>query len=233
MDGRRRAFWDGMRAGAPFLLVVGPFGLLFGVVAREAGLDMAATLGFSVLVIAGASQFTAVQLLSDQAPALVVILAGLAVNLRMALYSASLAPHLEGMSLWRRAAAAYWLTDQTFALAYARFEKDPGMTPGERMAFFFGSGVLVCLPWYALTVAGALVGARMPEWLALDFAVPVTFIALFAPALRSLPHLAAAAVSVGVALALAWMPYSLGLMVAALLAMGTGAAVEAWMERAG
>ena len=86
------------------------------------------------------------------------------------------------------------------------------------------------MPRFAL--AGALVGARMPDWLALDFAVPVTFIALFAPALRSLPHLAAAAVSVGVALALAWMPYSLGLMVAALLAMGTGAAVEAWMERA-
>ena len=39
-----------------------------------------------------------------------------------------------------------------------------------------------------------------PEY-ALDFAVPITFIALFAPQLRSVPHLAAALVSVAVSLA--------------------------------
>lgn len=229
-DGVRGAFLEGMRAGAPFLLVVGPFGLIFGLVAREAGLDMAEILGMSVLVIAGASQITAVQLMSDQAPTLVVILAGLAVNLRLALYSASLAPHLEGMSLLRRAGAAYWLTDQTFGVAINRFERDPGMTPGRRAAYFFGSGVLICLPWYAFTVVGALAGARIPGWLALDFAVPVTFIALFAPVLRSLPHLAAAAVSVALALSFAWLPYSLGLMVAAICAMAAGALVETWQE---
>lgn len=79
-------------------------------------------------------------------------------------------------------------------------------------------------------MVGALAGARIPGWLALDFAVPVTFIALFAPALRSLPHLAAAAVSVALALSFAWLPYSLGLMVAAICAMGTGALVETWQE---
>lgn len=229
----RRAFMQGMRDGAPFLLVVGPFGLIFGVAARESGLDMAETLGMSVLVIAGASQFTAVQLLSDQAPAVVVILAGLAVNLRMALYSASLAPYLGDMPIWRRAAAAYWLTDQTFGLSIARFERDAGLSQAERAAYFFGAGVLVCLPWYFFTVAGAVAGGGVPDWLALDFAVPVTFIALFAPALRSLPHLAAAAVSVALALALTWLPYSLGLMIAALCAMAAGAAVEAALERRG
>ena len=77
-----------------------------------------------------------------------------------------------------------------------------------------------------------MAGTAIPAGLALDFAVPITFIALVAPALRSLPHLAAAVVSVVVALALAWMPYSLWLMVAALARDARPApAVERWQER--
>ncbi len=75
--------------------MVAPFGLLFGVVATEAGLNLVETLTLTVLVIAGAAQFTALALLEDQAPTIIVIIASLAVNLRMAMYSAALFPHLE------------------------------------------------------------------------------------------------------------------------------------------
>jgi predicted branched-subunit amino acid permease len=74
-------------------------------------------------------------------------------------------------------------------------------------------------------------GAAIPPELALDFAVPITFLAIVGPALRSLPHVAAALVSVVGWLALAWLPYNLWLFIAALLAMVTGALVEAWQER--
>ena len=79
--------------------------------------------------------------------------------------------------------------------------------------------------------AGAVAGRAIPDWLALDFAVPITFIALIAPALRDLAHVAAAVTAVVAALALAGLPYSSGLLVAALLGMGAGALVEA--RRAG
>ena len=68
----RRAFWQGARDSLPFLIVVVPFGMIFGVLASEAGWTLAQILGMSVLVIAGASQFTALQLLSEQAPLLIV-----------------------------------------------------------------------------------------------------------------------------------------------------------------
>ena len=84
---------------------------------------------------------------------------------------------------------------------------------------------------YELKRAPGAEGFRRAWDAALDFAVPITFIALFAPALRDLAHLAAAFVSVTVALALAGLPYSLGLMIAATLAMAAGAAVEAALER--
>lgn len=220
-----------MRDGAPFLLVIVPFGLLFGVVAREAGWDMAAILGMSVVVIAGASQFTALQLMEENAPLLVVILAALAVNLRHAMYSASIAAHLGPLPLWRKALVAYFLVDQTYGTAIARYETAPAMSAAEKGAYFMGVALGTCPLWYVASVAGALIGEGIPPEFALDFAVPITFIALFAPALRTLAHVAAAFVSVAAALALAAVPYSLGLIVAAALAMATGAAVEAATER--
>ena len=62
------AFRQGVLAGLPFSVFAIPFATLFGVVATEAGLNIAQTMGFSVLVIAGASQFTAIQLMSENAP---------------------------------------------------------------------------------------------------------------------------------------------------------------------
>jgi predicted branched-subunit amino acid permease len=227
----RGAFWLGVRDALPFLIVVVPFGMLFGVLAAEAGWRLAETMAMSVFVIAGASQFTALQLLTEHAPLLIVVATSLAVNLRMAMYSASLAQHVGPVPLWQRALAAYVLTDQTYGVSVNRYATRPAMTPAQKMAHFLGGAVPVCGPWYLATWAGAVAGAAIPEGLAMDFAVPVTFIALVAPALRSLPHLAAAVVSVVVALALAWMPYNLWLLVAALLAMLAGASVEAWQER--
>jgi len=90
--------------------------------------------------------------------------------------------------------------------------------------------VPVCLPWWIATWAGAVAGTAIPEWLALDFAVPITFIALFAPALRDRPHVAAAVVAIGVALLFAFLPWNLGLIVASLAGMAAGAWLELRLE---
>ncbi|QDL92392.1 AzlC family ABC transporter permease [Paroceanicella profunda] len=221
-----RALRRGFLAGLPFILVIGPFGLLFGVLADQAGLDIVQTLSMTTLVIAGASQFTALALMQDHAPTLIVIAAALAVNLRLALYSASIAPHIGAAPLRIRALAAFVLVDQTFALAVQEYERRPDMTLDEKLGYFFGSALAICTPWVALSGVGMLVGRSIPPEYALDFAVPLTFIALVAPQLRSLPHVAAAFTSVVVALALAWMPWSTGVLVAGLAAMAAGAETE-------
>ena len=219
-------FAQGARDASPFILVVGPFGLLFGVVATEAGLNLLETMTFSILVIAGAAQLTALQLMTDNAPTIIVIISALAVNLRMAMYSASLAPYIGPAPLWQRACAAYFLVDQSYGLASLKYEARPDWTVPQRMAYFFGTIAPVCPFWYLATLAGALIGSSVPEWLALDFAMPITFIALIAPALRTRAHVAAALVSVTVALCLAFLPYNLGLLVAGIAGMITGAEVE-------
>ncbi|MGG7645165.1 AzlC family ABC transporter permease [Rhodovulum sp. YNF3179] len=233
MSSRQKTYWRGFRDGAPFVLVVVPFGMLFGVVATEAGLNLAEVMGMTALVIAGASQFAAIALMQENAPVFIVLATALAVNLRMAMYSASLAPYIGGAPLWQRALAAYFMVDQSYACSIAEYERRPEMTIPERIAYYFGCMSPVCIPWYAATYIGAELGARIPPEFALDFAVPITFLAIIAPMMRTLAHVAAAAVSVAVSLALAFLPYNLWLMIAAVAAMATGAQVELWLQRRG
>jgi predicted branched-subunit amino acid permease len=227
----RDAFWRGCRHGLPFVLVVGPFGALFGVLATEAGLNVLETLAFSVVVVAGAAQFTALQLMTENAPTMIVLASALAVNLRMAMYSASLTPWLGAAPLWQRAFAAYIILDQSYACASVEFEKRPQMSGPERMAYFVGTAAPVVPAWYLCTYLGAAIGQTIPESWALDFALPITFLALMAPMLRTAAHLAAAFVSVSVSLLAAGLPYSLGLLVAGVLAMMAGAQAEVMLDR--
>ncbi len=223
----RRGFFDGL----PFLAVIVPFSLLFGVVARDAGLDVLQVFAMSAIVIAGAAQFTALGLMQDGAPVLVVVLAALVVNLRMAMYSAAMVPHVGSAPRWQKMLLAYSMVDVAFGASVAEYDRRPAMTVAEKMGYYFGNVLSVCPVWYGCTVIGALLGRAIPASLSPDFAVPVCFIALLAPMLRSLPHLVAAGVSVVGALVFAGVPWNLGLLLAAGCAMAAGAQTEIALAR--
>jgi predicted branched-subunit amino acid permease len=222
----RAAFWLGARDAWPFLFVAGPFALLFGVIGTEAGLNIAQVMGFSLVVIAGASQFAALQLMLDQAPTLVVLVSAVAVNLRMAMYSASLAPYVGRAPLWKRALIGYMNVDQTYATSVLKYEATPHMTLSQRTSYFFGTCLPIIPVWIVCTFIGAILGEAIPTDWGLEFAVPITFLALVAPALRTSAHIAAAVSSVILALAFAGLTYNLGLLPAGIGAMIVGAEVE-------
>jgi predicted branched-subunit amino acid permease len=82
-----------------------------------------------------------------------------------------------------------------------------------------------------MTFVGIVAGQAIPEAWALDFIMPIMFLAMVAPMVKSLAHVAAAAVSVSVGLLLVGMPAGTGLLIAAGSAMLAGALVEVWMEK--
>ncbi len=227
----KSAYIKGMRDGAPFLMMAVPFAALFGVVAADAGVVMSQIIGFSLLVIAGAAQFAAIQLMIEDAAIALVLLAALAVNLRMAMYSASLVPHIGSAPLWQRALIAYVNFDQTYLQSMLQYESAPEMTVPQKAWYFLGVATPITPAWLGATIVGALVGQAIPPEYAFDFIVPIMFLAMVAPMLKSLAHVAAAVASVVVALALTWLPSGTGLLIAAGCAMAVGAAVETWMER--
>lgn len=227
----RSAFLRGYLDCAPFILIVVPYSMLFGVVARDAGLDLLQTMSMTVLVIAGASQFTAIALMQDQAPVFIALLASLVVNLRMAMYSAALVPHVGHARLSIRALMAYLMVDQAFAVAVRTYEDRPDMTPTAKVAYYFGCMMLICPFWYGCTFLGAVVGQAIPPSYSLDFAVPVCFIALTAPLLRSRAHIFAALVSSVTSILFGWVPWSLGLIIAAIAGLIAGAQAELFLKR--
>ena len=87
-------FWSGARDTIPVVVGAIPFGIIFGALSISAGLSVAATLGMSLFVFAGSSQFVAAGLVAQGAGILVIVLTTFVVNLRHALYSASLGPYL-------------------------------------------------------------------------------------------------------------------------------------------
>jgi predicted branched-subunit amino acid permease len=226
-------YWKGFRDGAPFIVVVAPFATLFGIFAIEAGLNVFETMVFSLAVFAGAAQFTALQLMQENAPTIIVLASALAVNLRMAMYSASLTPYLGAAPFWQRAIAAYFTVDQSYAVSIGKFEKDPDMTVSERLRYFAGAVSPVVPMWYLFTLIGALVGAQIPDTWALDFALPIAFLAMIAPMLRTLAHVVAASVAIIVALLSAGLPFNLSLIVGGIAGMMAGARAELWMIRKG
>lgn len=230
---KKSSYLRGFRDGLPFILVVVPFAVLFGVTGAEAGLSIAQVMGFSVLVIAGASQFAAVQLMVEEAPTVIVLGTALAVNLRMAMYSAAISVHFRGLPLWKRALSAYFLIDQSYTTAAVEFERRPNESATSKYTYFVGVVSPIFVLWYIATYVGAYAGARIPPEFALDFAVPITFLAMVAPLLRTLAHIASAITSIVLTLAFSAMPFGTGLLLAALIALLVGAQVEIWAARRG
>ncbi len=222
----KSAFLEGLISGVPFLFVAGPFAFLFGVVAVETGLDIPQSVGMSLVVIAGAAQFTAVQLLSEAAPIWVAMAAALAVNLRMAMYSASLQPHLGSAPLWQRVIVSYLNFDISYALGIAHFDERPERPVNQKVAYFLGTIALTAPFWVIGTLIGAAVGGALPDNALIDFAMPILFLAIVGPMLKTLAHLAAAVSSAFAAMLLFWLPTGIGLLIAAAIAMAVGAEIE-------
>jgi predicted branched-subunit amino acid permease len=230
---RKSPYRQGIIDGSPFILVIIPFATLFGVLATEAGLNVFETMAFSIVVIAGAAQFTALQLMQENVPTAIVLISALAVNLRMAMYSASLTPYIGAAPLWQRALCAYLTVDQSYVVGVAKFEREPDMTVNQRVRYFLGAVTPIVPLWYLFTLVGALLGAQVPDSWALDFAIPITFLAMIAPMFRTAAHVMAALVAVIVGLLAAGVPYSLGLIIAGIAGMMAGAQTEVWLERKG
>lgn len=123
MDSPWKSFWRGFLAQSPFLLGVVPFGLVSGLAAVKLGATPLLSACMSFIVYAGTSQLVAMELFAQGAPALVMLLAVLIVNLRLVIYSGALAPHFRGLGWGIKTLLSYALTDQTFGVTMIEYDR--------------------------------------------------------------------------------------------------------------
>lgn len=235
---RGQEFGEGVRRLAPLWVGIAPFGMIYGVMAVECGLAPWQAQAMSSLVFAGSSQIVLCQLLAGNAPLVVIFLTVGVINLRHVLYSASLAPVLKSLPWWWKVSLAYFLTDEAYATTLGRMLRTDTGNAGRdagggvsadgregrdfRHWYLLGGGVALWVCWQVSTLAGILLGRGIPPEWGLDFAIPLTFIAIVVPRVKSRADWAAVAVSGVAALVFATLPFKLSLIVATVLGVGAG-----------
>lgn len=206
------AMGAGARAMLPFLAGVAPFGLAIGVTVAASGLPHLAGWSLSWLVYAGSAQLAAVGMLAGAAPVAAVVLTVAVVNLRLALYSAALAPEWRGTPRWWRLLAAYLVVDPSFAVASQSY--DGSRSRRAAHLHYLGGAAVLWVGWLTVNAVGVTAGAVLPEWLQLGAVGQLYLVSIVVGHARKpgmlLPVFAAATVA-AVAFAL---PLHLGLVVA-------------------
>jgi predicted branched-subunit amino acid permease len=229
MNNRKSNFWAGLRAETPILIGGFPEGVIYGALALASGLTAGQSQMMSSMVYAGSAQFIAVQLFHEAAPGFVIVLTIAVVNLRHMLYSASLAPYVSSLPMRWKVLLSYLLTDEVYAPAIIHYENE-GVTPYSHW-FYLAAGFSLWFTWQVSTALGIFLGSSIPESLPLAFALPLTFIAMVVPALKTRPAVVSA-ISAGItALATFSMPYKLGLIVAGMVGIAVGTYLEARQPR--
>ena len=171
-------FQAGARACIPVAISVAAYGVVWGVLAKQAGLSVFEVMLMSGLVFAGSAQFVALELWTATPATLPIgpiILATLIVNLRYLLLTATMRPLVRPGTEKRSALAMWLLSDENWAMTVGEMARGRGS-----IAFLAGGGTTIWCFWMAATVVGRLVGSAIddPTRYGLDFAFTATFLAL-------------------------------------------------------
>ena len=214
-------FIAGVRAITPMVIGVVPFGLAIGAAAAASETPTTAALANAPLMLAGAAQLTAIQMLDAGAAPLVIIASALMINARILLYSASLAPWFRGEPLRRRLLLAVPVIDQLHFTCVPRFEQGDLDRSG-RIAFYAGAGCWLVSAWVAANTAAILIGARVPDSVGLHVAAPLALAGLLAKSITNRHAVTAAATAAVVSIAAVGLPFRSAVLVAAVAGIGAG-----------
>ena len=213
----------GLVAALPLAPGIAAFGLLYGMMARQAGFAAWEAVAMSMMVHAGSAQFTALGMwgVAGAAP---IILTTLVINLRHLLMGASVAPYLRGLHPLWKALLALWMSDESYALAIAEYERGQGSH-----WYFLGANSGVYVVWALSGLLGALLGTAIPDpaRYGLDLVFPLAFLGLMMAFVKDRIGAAVAlAAAVFALLGVYWLPSKWYVIVAGLLGSGLGLALE-------
>ena len=200
---KARDFAAGMKAGMPVCIGYFSVSFGFGAMAVAQGLTIWHAILISATNLTSAGQFAGLTVIAAGAPLLEMILTQLVINSRYALMSLALGPRFgPSVGTGKRLLAAFFNTDEVFALGMAREEK---LTTG----YFVGAGTVSALGWTAGTAIGAFAGSVLPLSVraALGVMLYGMFIAIVVPqARKEKPILLSVLLALIFSCLFAWVP---------------------------
>ena len=228
-ESKRSAFYNGAKDLSPILIGVLPFAAISGITMVSVGFSPILSIAMSFIVFAGAGMLAAADLAAREAPAVIVILTCLIVNLRFIMYSAALAPHFRKVPSILKIPMAYMLSDQAFAVFTSKYH--PASKDPYRHFYFFGGAFMMWAGWQIGYHFGVLLGIAVPKSWSLEFAIPLTFLALLVPKIKVKSEAAAALTAAAVALIAHDLPMNSGLVIGAAAGIIVGVVTDRRKER--
>ena len=215
-----RWFFRGFLAMLPLWAGAIPFGIAYSLAAGDAGLDAWTIQLMSLTVFSAAAQVSAVALLGLGSSMTEILITAIALNLHLPLFGAAIARELP-LTWSKRLGVAGLLTDATYAIS---------VSVGKlRVPVLLGAGTSMYAGWNLGTASGLAIGRAIPDpqQLAIELVVPLTFLAVLIPMLRTRVSLLVASWSAVITLLLGnWVP----LGVAILLAGATGCLLGSYLS---
>ena len=218
-DPEKTAFHEALRASAPAMPGIFAWGVVAGMAMMQSGLTLWQALGMTFVVFAGSAQLAALPLMAANAPAMVVFLTGLVVNLRFVIFAASMGPHFAHLPWHRRLWYGYLNNDLMMGFFPQRF---PGHTVSHtsgKAGYFAGICYTNWLAWQAGSVLGIFVASQVPPAWGIGFAGTLALLAVMIPLVNNTAALVAVIVAGAVSVAARALPYKLGLLLALLAGM--------------
>ncbi|KAA0259522.1 AzlC family ABC transporter permease [Deferribacter autotrophicus] len=212
-------FLKGVKEVSPIISGVVPFGLIYGVSAINYGLNEIQTISMSYIIFAGASQIALVNQMFIDSSIFVSVATVFMINLRMAMYSASISPYFKDNNIFTKIIVSYLLTDQAYAVSIAKFNEDENIN---KVKFFLGAGITMWISWQISTVIGVFLGKTLPKGLSLEFAIPLTFLALLRPFLNKKYFVVTAIISGFTMIIFRNLPYNFGFFIAVFAGIFSG-----------
>lgn len=219
----RGEFAKGTRDILPILPGFFSFGVVAGYAAIDVGLPPIQAFAMSVIIFSGTAQLAALELLDTQAPAVIIVLTALIVNVRYMMFSASIAPYFQRLAMRWQGILAYFLITANFVLSVERFDEDP---TASRRGYYLGTSIPFWVTWQVAAIIGIVFGARIPADWQVGFVVPLAFIALLVPELTNRSKTTAALVAGVIAVVGTGIPFRLGIVVATIGGTAVGLGTE-------
>lgn len=206
----------------PLLVALTPFSIAIGAAAQTNGLSGVEAMAGAFMLMAGASQLAAIELIGAGTGWVVIVLTASAINLRFMLYSTRMAQWFEHVPLKKKMALAFTLVDQNYMISENRFGAGGESDPAWRTRYYGTASISLVVVFISCQVIGYRLGATLPEQLGLHMAVPLAFAGLLAKTAAGGEARVAASVAAVVALIAVGLPAGTALPVAAIAGVAIG-----------
>lgn len=217
---RHPEFARGAREMSGVALGIAAWGLVTGVAMAKSGLPLPLAVLMSLIVFAGSAQLAVLPLMTSGAPIWVIWATALCVNLRFVVFSAGWRPYVAHLPLGQRLRMGYFVADLNYVIFMRRFPV-PRPAP-EQLPYFWGGVVTNWLAWQLPSLAGIVLGERIPDAWGLGFAGTLALLGLLFALVSNRATLVAAAVAGCAAVAAYGLPLKLNILVAIAAAVAIG-----------